>query len=345
MNVADEINKIPILDIANRLSIKFVRKNTAMCFGGHDKNTPSLSFSPNKNLWYCFSCCIGGTNIQLVERCLDISFKESLIWFQKNFGIPSNLNYKGIDRVTTLYRKAKISNDILEDTFYEPNHDIYNFLLSKLNITKSGFNFLKSRGYSEETISKLNLLVLDNPDFIFKSLKSNFAIEDLEKCGLVKYDQVKKAYKFIWWGDTLIIPFYNSAEKIIYLQGRALKVQASIKYLNLFGLSKPIYNLNHLNNVSKGSNIYFFEGVTDCIMGIQAGFNSFGILGASGFKEQWTEYFTNFSINVVPDNDKAGENFSKKITESFSKVGKRVQIRRIPSGKDFSEFSLSRNKT
>ena len=217
-------------------------------------------------------------------------------------------------------------------------------MLSKLSLTLLGLNFLKSRGYSEDTIHKLNLLVLDNPNFIFESLKTNFPIEDLEKCGLVKYDKIKKVYKFIWWKDTLIIPFYDLEEKITYLQGRSLNLKTSIKYMNLFGLSKPIYNLNHLNKISKGSKIYLFEGVTDCIMGIQSGFNSFGILGASGFKEQWTEYFTNFNMNVVPDNDKAGENFSKKITEYFSKVGKRVQIRRIPAGKDFSEFSLSQKK-
>lgn len=341
MSVIDEINKIPILDIANRLSIKIVKRNSAMCFKGHDKNTPSLSFTPKKNLWYCFSCGIGGSNIQLVKESLDIDFKGTLSWFQYNFGIATDLNYKSFKGQIAYYRKAIVPKDILENTFYEPNHDIFNFLLSKLKLSTSGLNYLKSRGYSEDTIHRLNLLDIASPNFIFELLKSNFPIEDLEKCGLVKYDDKKKLYKFIWWKDTLIIPFYDLKERIIYLQGRSLNPQTSIKYVNLFGLPKPIYNLNQLNKISKGSKIYLFEGVTDCIMGIQSGFNSFGILGASGFKEQWTEYFTNFNINVVPDNDKAGENFSKKITEYFFKIGKRVQIRRIPSGKDFSEFSLT----
>lgn len=344
MSIYEDIKNIPILDIAFKLGIHCVRRNSAMCFKGHDKKTPSLSFTPKKNLWYCFSCDKGGSNIELIKDYFEIDNKDALVWFQKNFEFLSNNSGKGQKKEIKFKHVNRYNKDLLVEKEYHPNHELYAYLLSKLELSQNGLRFLKSRGYTEETIYKLHLVDCNNPERLFDLLKYNFSVEELERCGLIRYNEMQKKYKFIWWNETIIFPFYDTEEKLCYLQGRSLNSKSDIKYINLFGLSKPIYNLNHLNKISKGAKIYLFEGITDCIMGIQSGFNSFGILGATGFKEQWTEYFTKFNINVVPDNDKAGEVFSKKIVELFLLKGKRVCVRKLPSGKDFSEFTIAQKK-
>lgn len=44
------LKRIPIIDVAKRLGIP-VRGTKAMCFMGHDKASPSLSFLKSKNTW------------------------------------------------------------------------------------------------------------------------------------------------------------------------------------------------------------------------------------------------------------------------------------------------------
>lgn len=342
--IIDQIKSIPIKEVAGKLGIKIIKKNSTMCFNGHDRKTPSLTFNSKKNLWYCFACNIGGANIELVKEVLKVDFKTALTWFQCAFNISTGLYYKTYKKKIASFKPQPIKQEILEETFYEANSEIYNFLLSKLTLTQFGLDYLKSRGFTEKIIKYLNIVDIPNPRVIYDTLKEKWPIEELEKCGLVKYDLVKKIYKFVWWEHTLVFPFFESKEKVIYFQGRSLNPTSRFKYVNLIGLSKPIYNLNIINNLSKGSAIYFFEGITDCIMGIQLGYNSFGILGASGFKEHWANYFTDFTINVVPDNDKAGQTFSKTIFEAFYKVGKRAQIRKVPFGKDFLEFMNNKNQ-
>lgn len=71
-----EIHNLPIKTVASHLGIKVLRGNKAMCFTGHDKNTPSLSFHLKKNYWHCFGCDSGGDPVMLIdagglERAID----------------------------------------------------------------------------------------------------------------------------------------------------------------------------------------------------------------------------------------------------------------------------------
>ena len=51
-----------------------------MCFGGHDKKTPSLCFVPSKNNWKCFGCGKGGDAISLAMGILACDFRTGLDW-------------------------------------------------------------------------------------------------------------------------------------------------------------------------------------------------------------------------------------------------------------------------
>src|SRR5689334_17614380 len=86
----ETIKRIPILEIARRLGIE-TRGNKAMCFGQHDKQTPSLSFHVGRNYWHCFgSCGKGGDGVALVQAVLDLDFKQTLDWFQREFRGPDS---------------------------------------------------------------------------------------------------------------------------------------------------------------------------------------------------------------------------------------------------------------
>ncbi len=78
-NLLEQIQDIPILEIAAKLNIGPIKHGATMCFMGHDIKSPSLKFSTKKNVWYCFSCAIGGGNIKLVMKALKIDFKPMVI--------------------------------------------------------------------------------------------------------------------------------------------------------------------------------------------------------------------------------------------------------------------------
>src|ERR1035438_4329307 len=81
------IKQIPIVEVAKRLGIQ-VRGTKAMCFSGHDKASPSLSFLKSRNTWRCFGACgKHGDGITLVMEKAQVDFKSALEWFARNFAV------------------------------------------------------------------------------------------------------------------------------------------------------------------------------------------------------------------------------------------------------------------
>lgn len=77
-------DRVSIREVLGALGV-VVKRNTCLC-PLHPDKTPSLSFS-DKGLWYCFVCGIGGDQIELVMKVENLTFKESLSWFNEKFSL------------------------------------------------------------------------------------------------------------------------------------------------------------------------------------------------------------------------------------------------------------------
>jgi len=72
----EEARSRPLLDVARGLGMepkKAGREYVARC-PFHEDRTPSLSLSPTKGLWHCFSCGRGGDGISLVMQVKNLDF-------------------------------------------------------------------------------------------------------------------------------------------------------------------------------------------------------------------------------------------------------------------------------
>jgi len=60
----------------------------------HSDKTPSLSYK-DAGLWYCFVCGVGGDMFELVMKVENLTFKESLSWFNEKFSLGlTNKRYR-----------------------------------------------------------------------------------------------------------------------------------------------------------------------------------------------------------------------------------------------------------
>ena len=84
------IRDIPILDVADKLQLKYSSKGSwrkTLCFC-HDDHTPSMGLNPSRNQWKCFSCGKGGSHIDLVMEYENLSFNDACEWLIREFNIP-----------------------------------------------------------------------------------------------------------------------------------------------------------------------------------------------------------------------------------------------------------------
>lgn len=329
----DLLKSLPILAIASRLGIE-INKNKSMCFNDHDKKTPSLHFNSSKNVWHCFGCGQGGDNIRLVQQCLQCSFIEACSWLYAEFNFAPSQRYLQI-----LRRQPKLNNKKFSNVSkFQPDTEIYEWLISSSILDEKAYRYLtESRRFSPVTLKNFRIKSLSQPKKKIVNAIEKWGFERVENCGLVVKNK-DKSNKFIWWSPVILFPFYDLSQKVVYIQARQIEDKLP-KYINLHGLGTTIFNLQIINELKPNEPIYICEGITDVISMYEQGCNAVGILGASGFKKEWVNYFVKFQIYIVPDNDKAGSMFAQKVHDFFLMIGKPSEILMIKKeANDFTEL-------
>jgi DNA primase catalytic core len=320
------LNNIPIIDVADRLGLQ-LRNNKCLCFL-HNEKTPSFSINPKKNIWKCFGCGEGGGVIKLVEKYNKCKFIEACTWLSNTFIYnikPKQQNYK---------RKIEQAKT---ETGYKADPEIYKWFFDNLSVTENVKEFIKSRKYPEWIIEKYNLKGLDYDGPFFEKCRNKWGIEMLLKCGIAKKDKTDKI-TYMWKANTIFFPFYENGN-ISYIQGKPLSKNAP-KYICLNEIETIPFNLQILERLQKGDTLVIAEGITDCISCCLMGKNAIGILGAHAFKKEYVEQLKDFDINVIPDNDSAGEGLANKIRNDFLVIGKTINIYYLKGYKDISEYYM-----
>lgn len=342
----ENLKNIPIIEIAKELGIEIKKNKKSIC-PFHSESTPSLTFYDD-NTWFCFGCSKGGDNIELIKNINNFSFREACNWLQDKFSRKINF----INKIKTNTNAIKKSNN------YKPNKknsdksdfrndvEVYEWFINKCNLDKNGLEYLeKTRNFSKKTIDffKIKEFIPENSDLLIRNAIKTWGENRILKCGLTLKNRDEIVW--IWKNHVILFPFYDENNLICYIQARNLLDGEKKKYINLKGVDTKIFNLKIINTITKGDPIYICEGITDTMTAFEMELNAVGILGASGFKKNWVDYFHNFEVKVIPDNDSAGSNFAKNIKDAFKNIGKDIDILKIPKEyKDLWEYYKKQNE-
>lgn len=114
MNYIQEIKKIPIINILNRLNIESVeKKKEEFWFKAPWRNEQTASVKCQNNLFYDFGEGIGGNTIDFVMKLFNIRFKEALHFLRNEFDSFSFHQPK----------QDLINREINKDTTYQINKE------------------------------------------------------------------------------------------------------------------------------------------------------------------------------------------------------------------------------
>jgi DNA primase len=331
----DRLDKLPIEEVAGELGIK-LRRNKCLCFM-HEEKTPSFSINKRYNIWKCFGCGRCGGVIELVKQYNDYNFVEACQWLSNKFGMGKYLIKVPNEKKETI----RVADRNKADS------EVYNWFIENLSITGSVRKFIENRRYPYDITEEYKLKGLHDCTGYFEKCKSKWGIDRLLKCGLAKFELNKTTgeikFKFTWWTDTMIIPYYDISGDVVYIQGRTLDpyFERGHKYINLTGVPTSLFNMPILTTLRKDDILVITEGVTDCISSCLMGKKAVGVIGANGFKKGYLKLLKDFDINLIPDNDasKAGEKFANRIRQQFQLVGKTITIHTLDEKyKDVSEY-------
>jgi len=346
----DEIKELPIREVAARLNIKTLSGNKTMCFGGHDKRTPSLSFRPAKNSWKCFGCGLGGSVIDLVMQARQIDFDAALDWLAVEFGVNVRRDRsargprrkgRSAERQPSESAPARATPDT--ESGFAPDPELYTWFLNRCSRVSQplGLNYLRTHGISTDVADRFGVREPRDPVRAFRSLVEHWGPDRLFRSGLA-FGRAGKLQRLIWPTYTLLFPFYQGGV-VGYVQGRQLAGEP--KFPNPKEIRKPLYNLDRIQALPPGSVVHICEGVPGALALESLGRTAVATLGASSFRAEWVEPFLPLDIVLMPDGDRGGDTFRRTISKFFAARGKAVRVVRPLPGKHVADVAAAMRGT
>ena len=302
----------------------------------HNEKSPSFSVSPGKQMYYCFGCGAGGNVFTFLMEYENFTFVEALKFLADRAGVElPQMEYS---------KEAKEQAD-LKNTLLEINKQAAKFYYYQLHTErgKQGYDYLKGRGLSDDTIRKFGLGYSDKyGSLLYRFLKEKgYDDEILRQSGLFLADEVHGMQDKFW--NRVIYPIMDANSRVIGFGGRVMG-DGKPKYLNspetkIFDKSRNLYGL-HLARSSRRKNLIICEGYMDVISMHQAGFNNaVASLGTAltslqaGLMKRYTD-----EVLVIYDSDEAGTRAALRAVPILKEAGITAKVIRMDPYKDPDEF-------
>ena len=334
--IEEVISRNDIVDVVSQyVTLKRSGRNFLGLCPFHKEKTPSFSVSPDKQIFHCFGCGVGGNAVHFISKIENINFRESLEILAEKSGmtlpiIDSGEDTKKLELKQKVYEINELVANLYHETLYGPNAKVAQEYVKKRKLDnrtlknfKIGYapnqnilyKFLTEKGYKEEEILASTLVKKYNNTFIdsFKN-RLMFPISDVRNRVIAFGGRVL---------DNSLPKYINSPDTVVYNKGR-----------NLYGL-----------NVAKNSNldkIIIVEGYMDCVSLHQRGIPNVVASLGTALTENQGRLLRKYSEKIIIsyDSDGAGQSATLRGLEILKNIGCDVRILQMEGAKDPDEYVI-----
>ena len=300
----------------------------------HDDHNPSMSISPEKQIYTCFVCGAHGNVFNFIMDYDNVPFYEALKKVADKVGIPLDIsvNFK------------KKENNINEDMYNI--YDIANKYYQNNLLTKDGkeaLEYLSNRGFTDEIIKTFGV-GLSTRNSLSKVLKTKkFHEEILINSGIVSSSENGIHDTFI---NRIMFPLCDLEGRVVGFCGRIYITKDSSKYVNskesdIFKKGMLLYNYHRAKEeCRKKKSVIIVEGFMDVIALHMVGIcNVVASMGTAITKEQ-AKLLKKLSTNIILcfDGDSAGNKATLACSKELAELGIYPKVVRLPENLDPDEF-------
>jgi DNA primase len=318
------------------------RSYKALC-PWHNDSRPSLHVNPERQIFRCFVCNIGGDVFDFVMRMEGVGFAEALRNLADRAGIQISARgptKEQLDEKQRLYAAmAWAQLQYHQFLLTEPEGEI-------------GRKYLQARGISEDTIKRFHLgLAPDRWDWISQKARAQqISLETLLAVGVLgKSNDGRRTYDR--FKGRVLFPICDPQGRPVGLGGRVLPELDpgnTAKYINspetpLFSKSKLLYGLDHAREaISSSRTALIVEGYTDCLIAHQLGISNVVAVLGTALGEAHLRTLRPYAdrIVLVLDGDEAGRKRANEVLELFVAQQVDLKILTLPDELDPCDYLL-----
>jgi DNA primase catalytic core len=323
----------------------------------HGEKTPSFTVTPSRESWKCFGCGLGGDIFSFVMQRDGATFPDALRTLAAKAGVEIDERTKREDAHRARLREV-----------FETAIAFYHQVLTSTSHGKAALEYLKARGFSDETIEAFQLgWAPDGWDVMSRRLVETRGIraEELVEVGLASpgRSQSRGVGVIDKFRNRVLFPIRDQNGSPTGMGGRILGSEGEggrdtgPKYLNtpatpLFDKSRSLYLIDKAKGaMRKTGQAVIVEGYTDALMAHQAGFDnvvaSLGTALTPGQVALVTRYAKRIALayDVDAAGQKAGTFGAQALQQLIGQLAAtesgieldEVRVVRLPDGKDPDE--------
>lgn len=340
LNIQRKVNIVDV--IQNYLPVEKKGKNYFAICPFHDDHNPSLSISPEKQIYTCFVCGASGNVFNFVMNYENISFTSAVIKVANLVGI--NLDIK--------QDKKEIVKSNKYDSYYKIFNIVSKYYQNNLNSVygTKALEYLEKRNIKKDVIKEFEIGLSLNDNLVSKLLSSKgYDLHNLEELGLCG---VKDKFLYDIFRNRIMFPLKDSLGNVVGFSGRIYNGEKDSKYINskesvIFKKGKTLYNYKNASKEAKErKQIIIVEGFMDVIRLYTIGIKNVVATMGTAITRDHVSLIMKLSKNVVLlfDGDKAGEKATISAVDEFSKVNIDPKIIRLEDDLDPDDYIIKKGK-
>ena len=334
-------DSIDIVDlISGYVSLKKTGKNHLGLCPFHSEKTPSFNVNPEKQIFHCFGCGVGGDVFKFLELQEGLNFPDAVKQLAARGGIPlpADSVSRKEDKRTEDERKALLT--IIADAT--------GYFRKELEgpAGSAARDYLKNRGVTDQVVHDFTLgFARPEWDGLLRHLKQKgYAFSQMEKAGLIVKRNGAEGY-YDRFRARIIFPIRDISGNVIAFGGRVMD-DSLPKYLNspetpLYSKSNVLYCLDKAKEPARKQKYFIIvEGYLDAIACHQYGAqNAVATLGTA-LTEGHLRLMRRFAQNLVLifDPDPAGVKAAMRGLDLFVSSGLKVNVVSLPDNDDPDTF-------
>ncbi len=304
----------------------------------HREKTPSFYVNPQRQIFHCFGCGVGGSVFRFVMMYENLDFVSTVRKLAERAGIPiiEDASHEASGRLADVRSRLLKIHEAAAAWFHEN--------LMKHPGAAAARAYLQKRGITRKTAVEWQLGyapdALDALQTWARTAKIERAI--LAQSGLIKERETGGGF-YDRFRDRLIFPICNDSGAVIAFSGRTLKSDPKVpKYLNspetpIFTKGRVLFGLHKSKRaIIEADEALVLEGQIDLITCFEAGIRNVVAPQGTAFTQEQAHILRRYAAGIILcfDSDNAGQNAAEKSYAALLEANFAVKVAKLPTGED-----------
>lgn len=309
----------------------------------HQEKTPSFSVNPEKQIFHCFGCGVGGNVFSFLMQHEKLSFVDAVKRLAEETGIEIPVSAETRQRIGENERLLNANG--LAGAFFQ------RCLKSAPGEVTA---YLQKRGLQPETVARFMVgYAPEGWDGLLKHLEQKkAAIKTYLELGLL-LESEKSRRPYDRFRHRLMFPIHDPAGKIVGFGGRAFTDDKKTpKYINspespVYQKSRVLYGLFFAREaIRESGEALFVEGYMDVIQLHQSGIRNVVATSGTALTGEHARLIRRYAPRVLMcyDADSAGINAAVRGGEVLFQHGLEVTVLILPPGEDPDSYVKANGK-